>query len=445
MSEQSPELKLFLEFLKFQTISTNSAHKEDVSNCAEWLKTQLTEMGLDTEIHPTAKHPIVLAKNKHEKGRKTLLIYGHYDVQPVDPVELWDSPPFEPTIREGKIYCRGSADNKGQMFAHMMGVKKYLEKNGSLPINLTFLFEGEEEIGSPNLRPFLESHREELACDLVAVSDTQMVGPGIPTMTYGLRGIACAEVYLTGPAQDLHSGVFGGTVANPATAAAELVAKFFDENRRVAIPGFYEGVEELKDWEREQWSQLPDMDADLKKNAGVEEFLGEKGFSAVERVWARPTLEINGIGSGYQGEGSKTIVPSQAHIKISCRLVPNQSPEALLEKVEKFVLENVSPGIKVKFEKGHSGNAYMMDPMSDDGKAAQAALEKAFDSKAMLIREGGSIPIIQDFKEILKADTLLLGLALPDAQIHSPNENFPVENFEKGIELNQKLIDELSN
>jgi acetylornithine deacetylase/succinyl-diaminopimelate desuccinylase-like protein len=401
-------------------------------------------MGLAVELHETARHPIVVARNEHRADRKTVLIYGHYDVQPVDPLALWQNPPFEPEIREGKIWARGATDNKGQMLAHILGVEKTLREQGELPVNLIFLFEGEEEIGSPNLAPFLREHREALRCDVIAVSDTGMVAPGVPTMGYGLRGIACAEVTLRGPKGDLHSGIYGGAVANPATAIARLVASLHDSNGKILVDGFYDDVRPLEAWERDMWKKIPGVgDADFLAVTGSPSVFGEEGYSSAERVWARPTAEVNGIGGGYQGEGSKTVLPAEAFAKFSFRLVPDQDPKDILEKVRAHFEKHCPAGVSIDIYIGHDGKPYLADPHSADGKAAQRALTAAFGSEPVLIREGGSIPIIQSFREILGADTLLLGLALPDCQIHAPNENFPVANFEAGILLNQHLLREL--
>ena len=401
-------------------------------------------MGLESQVYETPGHPLVVAKGPQVEGRPRVLIYGHYDVQPVDPLSLWTSKPFEPEIRDGRIWARGATDNKGQLFAHLLGVAKSLEKDGELPVNLTFLFEGEEEIGSPNLAPFLKANRELLACDVIAVSDTGMVAPGVPTMSYGLRGIACCEIVVKGPARDLHSGLFGGGVANPATAVARLVASLHDRDGRVAIDGFYDDVRPLASWEREMWATVPGVtDADFLEVTGSPELFGEKGYTSSERTWARPTAEVNGIGGGYQGEGSKTVLPAEAMAKFSFRLVPDQEPEKVLEQVRRHLLTHCPPGVTVEFHVGHDGAPYLSDPHNSFGKAAQRALKKAFDCDPVLIREGGSIPIIESFRQILGVDTLLLGLALSDAQIHSPDENFPVANFEAGIRLNRELLREL--
>lgn len=446
MTEQlQKQVDDLFEFLRFPSISTASEHAVDVRACGDWLVDKLKGMGLSVELHETAKHPVVVARNEHKEGLKTVLIYGHYDVQPVDPVELWDSAPFEPEIREGRIWARGATDNKGQMMAHVLGVQQMIEERGELPVNLIFLFEGEEEIGSPNLVPFLKQYKEDLACDIIAVSDTGMVARGVPTMGYGLRGITCCEVTVKGPSGDLHSGVYGGSVANPATAVAKLVASLHEDNGKIAIEGFYDDVKPLENWEREMWAQVPGMnEADVLGITGSPELFGEPGYSSAERLWARPTAEVNGIGGGYQGEGSKTVLPSEAMAKFSFRLVPNQDPKDISAKVEEHLRKHAPAGVTVEVESGHDGKPYYSDPNSAYGKAGQAALERAFGKKPVLIREGGSIPIIKDMQDILGADSLLLGLALPDCQIHAPNENYYVENFEAGIRMSQVLLEELA-
>jgi len=331
------------------------------------------------------------------------------------------------------------------MMAHILGVEKTLREQGELPVNLIFLFEGEEEIGSPNLAPFLQQHREELRCDVIAISDTGMVAPGVPTLGYGLRGIACCEVTLRGPKGDLHSGLFGGVVANPATAIARIVASLHDAEGRVAIDGFYDQVRPLEPWEREMWASVPGAsDTDYLSVTGSPSLFGEPGYSSAERTWARPTAEVNGIGGGYQGEGSKTVLPAEAFAKLSFRLVPDQEPKEILLHVQRHLERHCPPGVTIEVQIGHDGKPYVADPNSKFGLAARAALRSSFDAEPVLIREGGSIPIVQTFREILGVDTLLLGLALSDAQIHAPNENFPVENFEAGIRLNQALLIELA-
>jgi len=435
----------FFELLRFPSISTDSRHRSDVEACAEWLSTRMESAGLQSGIHPTPGHPVVIGRNEHEAGRPTVLVYGHYDVQPVDPLELWESDPFSPVVRDGKVWARGATDNKGQFFAHLCGIAETIEEAGKLPVNLIMLLEGEEEIGSPSLRPFLEEHRETLACDVIVVSDTGMVAPGVPTLGYGLRGITCCEFAVRGPVRDLHSGVYGGAVANPATAVARLVASLHDESGRVQVEGFYDEVAALEDWEREMWRGVPGMsEEDVLTVTGSPGSHGEEGYTSAERLWARPTAEVNGIWGGYQGEGSKTVLPAEAFAKLSFRLVPHQDPVTIMDKVQAHLEKHCPAGVTIEVERGHHGQAYHTDPHSAYGKAAQEALLKTFGRDPVLIREGGSIPIIQDFKEVLGVDTLLLGLALPDCQIHSPNENFTVENFEGGIRLNRVLFEELA-
>ncbi len=433
-------LDALLEFLRFPSISTDSSHRADMHACAGWLAARLRTAGLEAVIRPTEGHPVIVAKNARREGRPTVLIYGHYDVQPVDPLNLWIHPPFEPHIENGIIFARGATDNKGQILAHVLGVAETLAEQGELPVNLTFLIEGEEEIGSTHLEAFLIEHRQELACDIAAVSDTGMLGRGIPTCTYGLRGIACAELLVHGPAQDLHSGIYGGAVANPATAVARLVHSLHDEDGHVAVPGFYDRVRPLEAWEREAWENLPYGDSDILELTGVPELFGEQGFGSLERIWARPTAEVNGIGGGYQGEGSKTVIPSTSMAKLSFRLVPDQDPADTLELVRLHLESQCPPGIRITFRAGHSGRPYLMDPNSPYGRAAATALESTFGRSPCFIREGGSIPIIRTIRDVLGADTLMLGLALPDCRAHSPNENFPLENFEAGIRLNRHLL-----
>ena len=440
-----PRLAEYLQFLRFPSISTDPERKGDVAACAGWLEKKLTGMGLETKVVPTEGHPIVLAKNQHVAGRRTVMIYGHYDVQPVDPVELWTTPPFEPRIENDVVFARVAADNKGQIFAHVLGLEETLREKGELPINLVLLIEGEEEVGSAHLEEFLLAHREELKCDVIAISDTGMIAKGYPTFTYGLRGIGALELKVTGPGSDLHSGIYGGAVANPATAVARIVASLHDENGHVAVPGFYDDVAPLQDWEREAWAKLPFGDADLLKVTGATELFGEAGFSSLERTWARPTAEVNGIGGGFQGVGTKTVLPQKAFAKLTFRLVPNQQPDDVMAKVKAHLQANCPPGVRLEISGGHAGEPYVTDPKSTDGEAAQRALRRAFPGKELaLIREGGSIPIVNTFKRVLGVETLLLGLALPDCAAHAPNENFPLANFFGGIAMNRALLEELA-
>jgi acetylornithine deacetylase/succinyl-diaminopimelate desuccinylase-like protein len=438
-------LNQYLDFLRFGSISTDSKYKDQILACADWLKTKLNVIGLKAVQHETPGHPIIVAHGPKKKGRPTVLIYGHYDVQPVDPLNLWQRPPFNPGIENGIVTARGASDNKGQIFAHILGIERALKENGDLPVNLIMLIEGEEEIGSPNLAPFLASHREALACDVVVISDSSMIAPGHPTFTYGLRGLSAVEVTVHGPDHDLHSGIFGGAVENPATVLARLIAGLHDKNLKVKIDGFYEDVKALAPWERKAWKHLPLKETELLRMTGAPALRGEKGYTPLERIWARPTAEVNGIGGGYQGEGTKTVLPSKAMAKFTFRLVDNQDPAKITELVQAYFHDNAPPSVRLDITPGHSGEPYLVDPNAGFGMAAQKALGKLFPGrKPALIREGGSIPIVADFKSILKADTLLLGLALPDCNAHSPNETFPLAHLDLGMNLNRHVLEEIA-
>jgi acetylornithine deacetylase/succinyl-diaminopimelate desuccinylase-like protein len=438
-------LEDYYSFLRFPSVSTDDQYKGKVNDCAQWLVKKLESIGLETKLVPTAGHPVVWAKNKHQAGRRTVMIYGHYDVQPPDPLDLWDSPPFEPVLKEGYVFARGATDNKGQILSHILGVQEALEQDGDLPVNLHFVIEGEEEIGSGNLPKFLADNKEALKCDVALVSDTGMVKRGVPTLSYGLRGVTALEVKITGAKMDLHSGVFGGSVANPVTALARLLATLHDENGRVAIEGFYDTVKPLEDWERKAWRELPlNGDEEILKETGAPALFGEEGFSTLERIWGRPTAEINGIGGGYQGVGTKTVIASHAMAKLTFRVVPNQQGDEILDLAIKHLEKHLPPGVTMEITRGHSGPWYLTDPHSAVGQAAQNALRAAFGKEPALIREGGSIPIVSQFRTILGVETLLLGLALPDCRAHSPNENFPLENMEAGIRLNKAVLAELA-
>lgn len=442
---RASHLEDFYTFLRFPSVSTDDDYSEKLNECAHWLVEKLNGVGLEAQLVPTPGHPVVWARNKHQKGRRTVLIYGHYDVQPPDPLDLWESPPFEPVLKNGYVFARGATDNKGQILSHILGVQETIEQQSDLPVNLHFVIEGEEEIGSGNLGNFLHKNREALGCDVVLVSDTGMVAKGVPTLSYGLRGVVALELKVTGPKIDLHSGVFGGAVANPATVLARLLATLHDDKGHIAIPGFYDQVAPLQDWEREAWRKLPiDIDAEVLKETGAPALFGEEGFSTTERIWARPTAEINGIGGGYQGQGTKTVIPSYAMAKLTFRLVPNQQGDEIVDLAKKHLQKHMPKGATLEMTSGHSGPWYLTDPNAQFGKAAQHALNKAFNRDVALIREGGSIPIVSEFRNILGVETLLLGLALPDCRAHSPNENFPLENLDAGIRMNKAVLQELA-
>ena len=436
------------DYLRFASVSAQPQHKNDLCACAEWLVAHCRAIGLDAKICPTAGHPIVVARTPKRNGGRGgtphFMIYGHYDVQPPEPLDLWDSPPFEPRIEGRSIYARGSTDNKGQNFAHLKAVEAYLKTGTPLPCDLTFVIEGEEEVGSENLSVFLKKNRAELKCDAIVVSDTGMPSPKHPALTYALRGIIAFEIKLHGPSRDLHSGVFGGAVENPAMALSHLLGKIIDNYGFIQIPGFYEDVESLTKQEREESRRFPMSDAQLKKLLGVPMLFGEHGYTPMEQRSARPTFEINGLTSGYQGEGNKTIVPAWASAKITCRLVPYQDPARIRKLVCDHLKNICPPTVRMEIEAGHGAEAYLVSPTSPQAKAALRALEKSFGCKPILMREGGSIPIVNEFKKILGADSLLLGLGLPDDNAHSPNEKFNLDCFAKGQLMSAHLWQELS-
>ncbi len=433
-------------FLRFPSVSAQPQHKKDMLACAEWLAEHCRHLGLDARVCPTRGHPIVLAKTPrtHSSRKPHFMVYGHYDVQPPEPLDLWTSPPFEPRIQGRSIFARGTTDNKGQHFAHLKAAEAYLKTNTPLPCDLTFVIEGEEEVGSANLAKFLKSHRRELLCDAVVVSDTGMPSPKHPALTYALRGIISFEIMVHGPSRDLHSGIFGGAVDNPAMALSQMLAGLRDKNGRVAIPGFYDDIAPLSAYERKQFKRLPMTDRELQKLIGVKELFGERGFTPLEQRSARPTFEINGLTSGYQGAGGKTIVPAWARAKITCRLVPNQRPAHIRKIVCGHLKKICPPTVRLEIKAGHGAEAYLVSPTSAQARAALRALREAFKHEPVLLREGGSISIVNDFKKVLGADTLLLGLGLPEDNAHSPNEKFDLDCFENGQRMSALLWQELS-
>ena len=435
------------EYLRFPSVSAQPQHRQDLQACAEWVVKHCESIGLTARLCQTAGNPVVIAKTPpvaaNGARRPRFLVYGHYDVQPPEPFELWKSPPFEPHVEGRSIFARGACDNKGQNLAHLKAVEAYLKTGTPLPCDLTFVIEGEEEVGSKSLASFLKEHHEELACDAIVISDTGMPSPKHPALTYALRGIAAFELIMHGPARDLHSGIFGGTVDNPAIALCQLIAKLRDKNGRVAIPGFYDDVQPLSAYEKKQFARLPFTVRDYQKLVGVPKLFGEKGFTPFEQRSARPTLEINGLTSGYQGEGSKTIVPAWARVKITTRLVPNQNPARITKLVMRHIKKLCPPTVRLEIQAGHGAAPYLVSPTSPQAQAALRALKSAFGCEPVLMREGGSIPIVNDFKRILHADALMLGLALPDDNAHSPNEKFNLDCFAKGQLMSAYLWQEL--
>ncbi len=421
------------ELLRYPSVSADSKYKDDVAKCAEHVRAKFEGLGLKAKIYPTKGHPIVYAEYSRPENKRTLLVYGHYDVQPVDPLNLWKKPPFEPTIENGNIIARGASDDKGQFLIHLLAVESYLKSGEPVPVNLKFVIEGEEEIASNNLDLFIQQNHDLLKADAVVVSDTAMYGPEVPAITYGLRGIAAAEIKLTGPDRDLHSGSFGGSICNPVTELARLIAKFHGEDYHVQIDGFYDDVRSLEQWERDAFAALPHSEEAYLKKTGSIGLAGEKGFSTLERIWARPTCEINGIYGGYSGEGSKTIIPSWAGAKVTMRLVPDQNPDDILEKFEKFVKKAAPAGVKVEVMKYGGANPAIVGRDSFLVQAATRALQKAYGKEPVFMREGGSIPIVNVFKAELGLDTLLLGFGQHDDNAHSPNEKFSLNDFHRGV------------
>ncbi len=434
------------DFLRIPSISNEETHKGDVRNAALWLEKHLNGIGLENiKLYETEGHPIVYADwLKAGNDVPTVLIYGHYDVQPVDPIDLWTDPPFEPVVKGNKIYARGSADDKGQIFIHIKSLEAHLKNNGKLPINIKVIFEGEEEVGSVNLHKFLEVQSDLLKADYVVISDTSMYTDNLPSICYGLRGLCYMQIDVVGPNRDLHSGSFGGGVNNPINALAELINKLRDEKGKILIDGFYDDVLKLTDEEREEFKRLPFDEKAYMKDLNVEELTGEEGYTTVERVSARPTLDCNGIWGGYQGLGAKTVLPSVAGAKISMRLVPNQDPDKVAELFEKFIYKIAPKSLKVKVTSLHGGKPSVTAIDTPAIKAAVKSLKKAFGVDPVFFKEGGSIPIVNSFNEILGADAILLGFGLPDDNIHSPNEKFDLGNFYKGISTIAYYYEELS-
>lgn len=428
------EKELF-DLLRIPSLSADSKFKKDVYKAAQFLENKLQEIGLDdVTLHETPGNPILTASWLHAGDDKpTVLIYGHYDVQPPDPEELWETPPFEPTIRDGKIYARGASDDKGQAYIHVASVEACLKTDGKLPVNIKFILEGEEEIGSPSLVPFLKENKDLLSCDMVLVSDTAMFAEDTPSITYGLRGLAYLEVNVTGPNRDLHSGAYGNGVQNPANALAQMIANLRDENGVVQIPGFYDNVRNLTEEERKAYAELPFDEEAYKKELDIDEVFGEHGFSTLERVSARPSLDVNGIWGGYQGEGAKTVLPSKAGAKISMRLVPDQTPEEINKKFSDYLMSVAPAGVKVNVEVHHGGYPAMVDLNYYGLKAASKAFETVYGKKALKCREGGSIPIVADFDKVLGAPSILMGFGLHSDAIHSPNEHFTLKDFHRGM------------
>lgn len=431
------------DFLRIPSVSARSEHDTDTQRAAEWLSTTLTTAGLESEVVETPGHPVVIGEWRGAGNAPTILIYGHYDVQPAEPLELWTSPAFEPTVRDGRIYARGSADDKGQLHMHVKALGSWLAAEGTLPVNVIVVAEGEEEVGSPNLVPFVERLRDRLACDAVVISDSAMFDEGLPSLLFSLRGLAYVEIHVTAAAGDLHSGAYGGAVGNPATALSRMLATLHDSDGRIAIPGFYDDVLEWDDDTRASIRQLPFDEEQFRTAVGAPALTGEAGFSTLERLWIRPTCEVNGMLSGYTGEGAKTVLPARAMAKVSFRLVPDQDPKRVARLLEDHLRTVCPPGVELDVVELHGGHPWRADPTGPLFEAAGRALEAAFGRAPVLVGEGGSIPIVGDFERILGVPALLVGFALPACNMHAPNEWFTIENYDRGIEALIRLYDEL--
>ncbi|MDP9338420.1 MAG: dipeptidase [Acidobacteriota bacterium] len=433
-SRRDEHLAELCSFLRIPSVSAKSEHKRDVEHAARWVADNLRNSGFKTvEIIPTGLHPLVYAESLEAPGKPTVLFYGHYDVQPAEPLDLWTSPAFEPTVRDGNLFGRGTADDKGQVHIHLKALESLQKTFGKFPGNVKVLIEGEEEVGSVSLWNYVQQNREKLKADALLVSDTSMLARGVPSITYGLRGLNYYQLELTGPARDLHSGVYGGAVPNPLTILTELFASLHDKNFRVTVPGFYDSVATVPKAERKALNGLPWKRKDFEKAVGAPAYFGEKGYTTVERLWIRPTLELNGVWGGYDGEGAKTVIPSRACAKFSTRLVPDQEPHKIAKLVEKHIRKLLPDAVTCKFEVLSTGKPWTASFQAPIFKRAQAALEKGFGRKAVFIREGGSIPFVTQMHDTFKVPCVLMGFGLPDENAHAPDEHIALENYFGGI------------
>jgi acetylornithine deacetylase/succinyl-diaminopimelate desuccinylase-like protein len=433
-SKREDHLNELKEFLRIPSVSAKTENKPDIEKAARWVADKLRAAGLENiEIAPTKMHPLVYGESLRAPGKPTVLFYGHYDVQPAEPLDLWTSPPFDPAVRDGNLYGRGTADDKGQVHIHIKALEALRDTAGKLPINVKVMVEGEEEVGSVSLWDFVRQNRERLKADALVVSDTSMLAKGVPSITYGLRGLNYYQIEITGPIQDLHSGVFGGAVPNPITILAEMIAKLHDKNFRVTVPGFYDRVAALSPKELRALNALPWKEKDFRKTVGARALCGEKGYTIVERLWIRPTLELNGIWGGYEGEGAKTVIPSKAYAKFSTRLVPNQDPAKIAKLVERHVRKLLPKTVTCKFDVLSTGKPWVAPYSHPIFQKAIQALESGFGKKASFIREGGSIPFVTQMHDTFKVPCVLMGFGLPDENAHAPDEHIALENYFGGI------------
>jgi len=428
------QLTELCQILKIPSISSSSLHWKSIKDCAEAVQKSFIQIGLKKSIiFKTSGHPIVYAESMQDPQRPTLLFYGHYDVQPVDPLSLWKNDPFEPTVRKGEIYARGAVDDKGQFFIHLKSVEAYLSTHSSLPVNVKFLIEGEEEIGSPHLENFIQRNQGLLSCNTVVISDTAMFKKGLPTLCYGLRGLIYFQIDIEGPRSDLHSGIFGGAVPNPAETLVRLLASLKNSKGRITIPDFYRNVKTLTPIEKKEFRRLPFQNKQFERETGIHKTVGEQGYSTLERLWARPTLEINGLSSGFTGEGSKTVLPAKAMAKVSMRLVPDQDYQKIGKLFEKHLKKLCPDTVKIKIMNLHGGNPWITDLNHHALAAAAQALEQGFGKKPVFVREGGSIPVVAIFERIMNLPVVLMGFGAPDEQAHAPNEKLNLQHFYNGI------------
>jgi acetylornithine deacetylase/succinyl-diaminopimelate desuccinylase-like protein len=433
-------------YLAIPSVSALPAHADDVRRCADWTADELRRIGMqNVRLMETPGNPVVYGEWLGAEGAPTMLFYGHYDVQPVDPLDKWTSPPFEATVRDGEIYARGAADDKGQIFMHFKAIEAHLKQSGRLPCNIKVFIEGEEEVGSAHLDDFVREHKGELAADLVVISDSPMFERGVPSICYGLRGLAYFQIDVTGTASDLHSGSFGGAVANPAFVLSQILAQMKDRSGRIKIPGFYDDVVELKPEEREQFAKLPFNEKKYRKDLGAPKLFGESGYTTLERVWARPTFEVNGLLAGFTGEGAKTVIPATAMAKVSMRLVPNQDPDKIADLFEAYLKKVAPKTVDVKLTRMHGGKPWVTDFDNRYVQAAARAIERGFGKTPVFNREGGSIPVVSTFQQVLGVPSVLFGIGLPDENAHAPNEKLDLDNFHGGVIASAYLYEELGN
>jgi acetylornithine deacetylase/succinyl-diaminopimelate desuccinylase-like protein len=433
------------DLIRIPSVSAQPDHDPDTQRAATFVRDDLAAIGLKAELISTQRHPLVYAEWLGAPGQPTLLVYGHYDVQPPEPLEPWLSPPFEPTIRDGNLYARGATDDKGQMFTHLKAAQAWLKATGSLPVNVKFLIEGEEEIGGVNLETYVAEHRDRLACDYAVISDTSQFAPGMPAITYGLKGLAYFEIHVQGANRDLHSGTYGGAVANPLNALATILASLKGADGKIRIEGFYDAVKPLEDWERAEFARMPFSEAEFQADLAVPALVGEEGYTTLERKWARPTCDVHGLFGGYSGPGPKTVLPCKAGAKLSFRLVPDQDPKTVGELFRAHVRKFTPPGVSVEVITQQGAPAVLVSVDSPGFRAAVRAIEAGFGTKPVFIREGGSIPVVGLLKQHLKVDTLLLGWGQNDDNLHGPNEKFSLADFHRGIKAGAHLLEELAH